>query len=72
MGPDDLIAEVEGDVGKDGKVLVLRKVRVTYRLRVPEEARETVERVHEFHAQSCPVARSISPCVEIETRVEYT
>lgn len=71
MGPDDLIARVEGDVGKDGKILVLRRVRVTYHLRVSEAVRDTVERVNEAHASSCPVARSISPCVAIETSVEY-
>jgi uncharacterized OsmC-like protein len=71
LGPDDLFGEVEGEVGKEGKVLILRTVRVTYRLRVPEDLRETVERVHEVHAASCPVARSISPCVAIETHVAY-
>lgn len=54
-------------------MLVISKVTVTYRLEgdYTEEQRETIERAHGFHAQYCPVARSISPCIEIETRLTY-
>ena len=65
----DLEAEVEGAIVRDGKVLVIRKIVVTYRLRVAAEHRETVERVHGFHADSCPVARTLAGSVEIETRL---
>jgi organic hydroperoxide reductase OsmC/OhrA len=58
---------VRGEIGKDGKVLVIRRIHVTYHLEADEEHRETVERVHEFHAEFCPVARSISGCIEIDT-----
>ena len=63
----DLTSEVEGTIGKDGKVLIIGKIEVIYHLKVSEEQRETIDRVHGFHAESCPVARSISPCIEIAT-----
>lgn len=63
----DLTSDVVGTIGKDGKVLIIGKIEVVYRLRLGEEHRETVERVHGFHADFCPVARSISPCIAIET-----
>ena len=66
----DLTSQVEGTIVKDGKVLIIRKVDVTYRIRASEEHRETIERVHGFHADFCPVARSIAGCIEIETRFE--
>ncbi len=66
----DLTSEVVGTIGKDGKVLIIQKVDVTYRIRASEEHRETIERVHDFHADFCPVARSIAGCIEIETRFE--
>jgi len=45
---------------------------MTYRLSdVPEDKKEAAERVHAKHAEWCPVARSISPQIEIETRLEY-
>ena len=60
-----------GDVEKDGGVLVLRRVYVKYKLRVPEEVRDTVARVLEMHADKCPVARSIKGAIEVTTEVEF-
>lgn len=60
-----------GDVEKDGGVLVLRRVHVKYKLRVPEEVRDTVARVLEMHAEKCPVARSIKGAIEVTTEVEF-
>ena len=50
-------------------MLVIKRIHVTYHLEADEEHRETVERVHELHAEFCPVARSISGCIEIETKL---
>ena len=68
----DLTSEVEGDVVKDGKVLVIRSIRVAYNLSVPAEHRETARRVHEFHAGFCPVARTLEGCVRIETELGFS
>ncbi len=45
---------------------------MTYRLGVAEDKRSEAERVHGFHAKFCPVARSISGAIEIDTKVEFT
>ena len=50
--------------------MVIRRIHVRYSLRVTEEHRETAERVHGFHADYCPVARTIGGCVEITTSLE--
>jgi uncharacterized OsmC-like protein len=71
VGPEDLVGEVSGEIEKDGSVLVLRRVHVTYKLRVPDDARETAERVHEMHADRCPVARSIKGAIAVSTEIEY-
>ena len=60
-----------GDVEKDGDVLVLRRVHVKYKLRVPKEVRDTVARVLEMHADKCPVARSFEGAIDITTAVEF-
>ena len=60
-----------GTVEKDGKVLVIRRVEVTYSLAVGAEHHETAKRVHEFHAEYCPVARSISGSIDIATKLEF-
>lgn len=65
-----MTAEVEGEIELDGKVLVIRRIHVRYRLRAAEEKRETIERVHEMHAAHCPVARSLEGAIEIRTSFE--
>ena len=55
----------------DGKVLVIKRIRQTFRLAVPERERETVERVLSVYADSCPVARSLKGSIEISSRIEY-
>lgn len=56
----------------DGNVLVIRRIHVTYRLRAPESARETIERVHAIHADHCPVARSLRGAIAISTSYELS
>jgi organic hydroperoxide reductase OsmC/OhrA len=60
-----------GEVEADGKVLVIKRIRQTFRLAVPERERETVERVLSVYADSCPVARSVKGSIEISSRIEY-
>ncbi len=62
---------MEGEIEVDQKVLVIKRIHVKYRLRVPEDQRETAERVHEFHAGFCPVARTIEGCVDISTELSF-
>jgi organic hydroperoxide reductase OsmC/OhrA len=54
----------------EDKVLVIRRITVRYRLPVPADRREEVERVHGFHARACPVARSIQGAIEVRTELE--
>ncbi|RME49429.1 MAG: OsmC family peroxiredoxin [Caldilineae bacterium] len=65
-----LVAEGKGEVEKEGNVLVVRRIHVTYHLKIAPEHRETAERVHGFHAEYCPVARTIRNCVDITTSLE--
>jgi uncharacterized OsmC-like protein len=67
----DLVSDVRGLIAKDGKVLVIRRIEVTYHLKLDDEHRPTAERVLEFHADYCPVARTLKGCVEIETSLEF-
>ena len=53
-----------------GRVLVIRRIKQTFHLAVPEEDRETVGRVLSVYADSCPVARSVKGSIEITSEVE--
>jgi organic hydroperoxide reductase OsmC/OhrA len=51
-------------------VLVIKRIRVHYRVQVPEDKRAEAERAHAVHQRSCPVARSIGGSIDIETELE--
>jgi uncharacterized OsmC-like protein len=58
---------VTGEVETEGGVLVIKRIRVLYRLRAPAAARDSVERGHRIHAERCPVYRSLYKAIEITT-----
>jgi len=47
--------------------MVIKRIHVTYNLKLKSEQREAAERVHGYHVDFCPVARTIKGCVEIST-----
>lgn len=51
-------------------MLVVRRIHVSYRLRLAPEKREAALRAHEKHIEYCPVARTIGRCVTITTSLE--
>lgn len=51
-------------------MLVIRRIFVTYQLRVAAEHASTARRVLAFHADHCPVARTLRGCVDISTHLE--
>ena len=55
---------------EDEKVLVVRRIHVSYRLVVDREKREAAERAHGVHARACPMARTIEGCVKLSTSLE--
>jgi len=65
-----LTSEGQGEIGKDGNVLLVKRIHVTYHLKLSFDQREMAERVHSFHADFCPVARSIRNCIYISTSLE--
>jgi organic hydroperoxide reductase OsmC/OhrA len=70
---DALTADAEGEVVVDPDgVLRLRKIRVVYHLRAPEEKRAAAERAHTHHAAHCPNARSVAAAIDIVTELDLT
>jgi uncharacterized OsmC-like protein len=60
-----LTADIRGEIETEDGVLVIRRIHVDMKLRATEDVRETVERVHGFFAQKCPVFRSLHPQIQI-------
>jgi len=60
-----------GEVETENKVLVVKRIRQVFHLTANEEDRDTIERVLEVYADSCPVARSIKGSIEISSELEF-
>ena len=66
-----LIGLVKGEVEKEDNVLVIKRIHVHYQLITTPDKYETAERGHKLHAQYCPIAKTISGCVDITTSLEF-
>jgi organic hydroperoxide reductase OsmC/OhrA len=68
----NLRADTVGEVELEGKVLVIKRVKQTFHLAANERDRETIERLLEVYADSCPVARSVKDSIEITSELDLT
>ena len=68
-----LESEVEGDIEEgDNKVLLLTKVHIKYRLKIPTSKREQAERALSLHHSRCPVSQSVERGIRVEWSAEIT
>lgn len=66
-----MATEAVGEVEDEEGTLVLKRIHVTYRVKLPPEAdRDSVQRAFEQHPAKCPVYRSISEAVDITLDLE--
>jgi organic hydroperoxide reductase OsmC/OhrA len=66
-----LAGEVRGEIEKaDDGVLIIRRIHVELRLKVPEEQRQTAERVHTIYADRCPLYRSVKNSIEVASSLK--
>jgi uncharacterized OsmC-like protein len=70
VDPQRYEVEAIGEIESEDHVLVIKRIRVRYRLSVPDTRREETERVHSFHARFCPVARSLEGAIDVTTELE--
>jgi uncharacterized OsmC-like protein len=67
------VGEARGEIENEEGVLVIKRIHVTYRLRLdPDADREKVERAFQHHMPKCPVYRSIGGCIDVTTSLEVT
>ncbi|MXX79394.1 MAG: hypothetical protein F4Z33_10765 [Gemmatimonadales bacterium] len=65
LAPEDIAAEAEGILHLRDRMPLLEEIVVHYRLRIPAEARETVDRALASHGAKCPTARSLEGAIEV-------
>ena len=64
------MGHARGEVELEGKVLVVKRIAVTYTgLSFAEQDAEKVERVLRVHADGCPIARRLAGSIAITTQL---
>ena len=51
---------------------MLKRIKQTFHLTAEEQDREVIERVVKVYEDSCPVAVSIKPAIEITSELDLT
>ena len=73
-GEGYLESDAIGEIEKEGNVLVIKRIHITYKLNIEpellEEKRDAIDRVMRVHANSCPVYRSLSGSIDITAELE--
>ena len=65
-----LETRVEGDIEEGDKVLLLTRIRITYRLTIPKGKRAEAERALALHDSRCPVSQSVQRGIKVEHSAE--
>ena len=73
-GEGYLESDAVGEIEKERNVLVIKRIHITYKLKVDpqllEEKRDAIDRVMRVHPDSCPVYRSISGSIDVTAELE--
>ncbi len=67
-----LDTEVEGDIEEENKLILLTKVRLKYKLRIPKGKRAEAERALQLHDSRCPVSQSVQRGIKVEWSADIT
>lgn len=73
-GKGYLESDTIGEIEKEGNVLVIKRINITYKLKIDpellEEKRDAIDRVMRVHPNSCPVYRSISGSIDVSATLD--
>ena len=70
LAPDAIAAEVSGIHEVRDGLPVLKEIRIHYRLRVPADTRERVDRALGRHQDRCPTAATLKGAVAVRWTAE--
>lgn len=63
---------MEGDIEEVDRGLLITRVRIRYKLKVPREKRAEAQRALEAHERRCPVSQSVQRGIRVEWEGEIT
>ncbi len=72
LAPDRIDARAEGVNEMEGRLPVLRRIHVHYRLSIPAGARAAADRALASHVDKCPTAASLKGAVDVTWSADVT
>jgi organic hydroperoxide reductase OsmC/OhrA len=72
LSTDQIYADVVGHLELRDRMPLLTRIHIQYHLRIPNDARETVDRLLAKHAEKCPTAASLKGAVEVSWEASIT
>ena len=67
---ENLTADVEGDISDVDGVLRITSIRVKYRVTIPADSRDKVERILPVYAEKCPAYQSVKDSIDCTWEAE--
>ena len=67
---DRFKATVSGDIEDVSGVLKITRIKVTYRLKLPEEKKQEARDALENYIHLCPAAQSVIGCIDISHELD--
>ena len=61
---------MEGDIENVDGIIRITRIRVHYKLKIPEGTRDRAQRALDTHQRKCPAAVSVQDSISIETSAE--
>ncbi len=61
-----LETDVEGDIEESDRLLLLTRIRIKYRMKIPKGKRAEAERALALHESRCPVSQSVQRGIRVE------
>ncbi len=67
---ENLSANVEGDIEEVDGVLKITKIRLGFKMKIPQGMRDKAERALESYAEKCPAYQSVRGCIDVTWEAE--
>jgi len=68
---ENLSAHVEGDIEEVDGVLKITKIRLGFKIKIPQGMRDKAERALENYAEKCPAYQSVRGCIDVTWEAEF-
>ena len=67
---ENLVTDVEGDIIKEGDLLLIDSIRLKYRFKIPQDKKSQAERALALHQEHCEIHRTLKRGIDVSWTAE--